>query len=60
MTRCDEKHGYPSKGIADRVITKRIRENRTLDLRSYHCPNCGLYHLTHKPDRFADEIEEAS
>ncbi|BDU72372.1 hypothetical protein METEAL_15460 [Mesoterricola silvestris] len=60
MTLCSEKKGYPSKGIADRVITKWIRENRTLDLRSYPCRQCGLWHLTHQPDRFAEEIEEAS
>lgn len=53
------KAGYPSKRIADNTITKRLRDNRTLDLRSYLCPSCGLYHITHKPG-WNERMEDAS
>lgn len=37
---------------------RREREDRSLVLRVYYCPECGHHHLTSKPDRF--KREEAS
>jgi len=45
---CAEKKRYPSKRFADEAKKKRIRENPTLELRSYFCPACGKWHLTHQ------------
>ncbi len=49
------KSGYPSERIAQEHLTKRVRQNRTLDLRVYHCRACGKWHLTSKPDRYAQQ-----
>lgn len=45
------KHHYPTKADADIVAAQRMksRHNRPVMLRSYHCPDCGLHHLTSKP-----------
>jgi hypothetical protein len=53
MSACDTKAGYPTERIAQEHLTNRLRQNRTLDLRVYHCKACGKYHLTSKPDRYA-------
>lgn len=45
---CQEKSKYESKNIAERFMKKRLRDNPTLHLRVYHCPECGKWHLTHK------------
>lgn len=49
---CNGKVCYDSHRIAEEVIEARRLDNPTLYLRSYRCPDCGLFHLTHKPDRF--------
>ena len=49
--RCEEKGKYPSKTRAEQVARKRMRDNRTLELRAYLRDRCGLWHLTHVPDR---------
>jgi uncharacterized protein YlaI len=59
MTNECQKASYESKGIADRFITKRLRENPTLFLRSYWCKKCGHWHLTHIEDRHP-KMREAS
>lgn len=45
------KHHYATKADADTVAAQRMksRHNRPVMLRSYHCPDCGLHHLTSKP-----------
>lgn len=45
------KHHYATKAQADLVAAERMksRHNRPAMLRSYHCPDCGLHHLTSKP-----------
>ena len=45
------KSGYQSQRIAEDHMKKRQWDNPTLDLRVYRCPDCGLWHMTHKPDR---------
>ena len=52
------KSGYPSERIAQEHLTKRVRQNRTLDLRVYHCRACGKWHLTSKPDRYPPQPDE--
>jgi len=49
--RCEQKNAYPSRSRAMDYARKRMRDNRTLDLRAYRCPHCGLWYLTHVPDR---------
>ena len=53
--KCQEKGRYESKRIAEDFKRKRERDNPTLDLRCYRCPDCGLWHLTHVPDKFSKE-----
>ena len=49
-----EKRGYESKKDALTVRNvrtrgrRRKRHGRPDFLRVYHCPDCGLWHLTHK------------
>lgn len=57
------KHGYPSKRAAETAANFRKqgkdrhgpdrgqKHNRPDYLRAYHCPDCNLWHLTHKPAR---------
>jgi hypothetical protein len=47
---CTKAH-YATKEQADLVAAQRIesRRNAPAFLRSYHCPECGLHHLTSKP-----------
>ena len=49
---CGEKGAYPSQRRAQDYADKRSRDNRTLDLRVYRCSACGLWHITHVPDRY--------
>ncbi len=49
------KTAYRSRRIAEEVLRKRTRENRTLDLRAYLCPDCGKWHLSHKYHEFDGE-----
>lgn len=49
--RCPEKAAYPSQRKAMDHARRRMRDNRTLELRAYRCPECGKWHLTHVPDR---------
>jgi hypothetical protein len=53
--RCEEKHAYPSERKALDYAKRRMRDNRTLELRAYRCQHCGRWHLTHVPDRFQKE-----
>ncbi len=45
------KVAYENRTTAERFKKKRLRDNPTLDLRVYRCPDCGMYHLTRSPDR---------
>ena len=52
-SRC-EKASYRSKTIADEAISKiRNDPNRTIQVPrySYECPDCGLWHLSSKPNK---------
>ena len=51
MTSDCPKSAYPSRNKAEEHRKKRLRENPTLYLRVYLCPECGLWHLTHKTNR---------
>ena len=61
MTLCLDANGKPkdrygSRRKATEHMEKRLRENPTLYLRVYHCSACGLWHMTHKPDRYEKEV----
>ena len=58
MSSCDSKTGYSTQKAAQDHAKKRIRENRTLDLRVYHCSACGKWHMTHVPDRYPKRKDE--
>ena len=47
------KGSYENRTTAERFKRKRLQSNPTLDLRVYRCPECGKYHLTSKPDKYA-------
>lgn len=49
--KCAEKGRYESRRIAEAFRLKRLRQNPTLYLRAYRCPQCGFWHLTSLPDR---------
>lgn len=53
--KCQEKNAYPSRSMAERAMHKRMRDNRTLELRVYCCPVCGHWHMTSKQDRFSKD-----
>jgi len=47
---CDGKPCYDKRG-AETVLNRRFKRharNRPDFLRIYHCPECNLWHLTHK------------
>ncbi len=54
------KSPYPSKTRAETVAHKRMRDNRTLELRVYLCKACGMYHLTHTEDKWKRNREDAA
>jgi|GEM_PF-3822717 len=58
MTLCSQKKGYPSQRMAETVKRKRERDNRTIVLRTYLCPDFGRWHLTSRPEW--DELKEVS
>lgn len=60
MTACDEKTCYRSKPLAFAAVASRLRDNPTLYLRVYLCNACGLWHLTHKEDRFPRKRKEVA
>lgn len=46
-SKCAGKRGYPTRGHAE-CVAARCELKRNVVLRTYRCPYCGLWHLTHK------------
>ena len=45
FAQCGGKNCYPTINCADAVRKRRMRRGAGR-LRSYHCPDCGLFHIT--------------
>ena len=45
FAQCNGKNCYPTRHCADDVRKRRMRRGAG-KLRSYHCPDCGLFHIT--------------
>lgn len=57
---CGKRQYSKRDAIAARNRAMRRRRNRPKMLRIYQCPDCGYWHLTHKPKRGeAHELADA-
>ena len=45
FAKCDGKNCYPTRHLAEEVRKMRMRKGAG-KLRSYHCPDCGTFHIT--------------
>lgn len=44
QVECLGKHPFPSKAIAEATFN---RKRLDVNLKSYHCPHCGFWHVAH-------------
>ncbi len=45
---CGRKVRYPTEGVAQLVMERRLKASDSVRLRAYHCRYCDGWHLTHK------------
>jgi len=43
---CEGKGSYESKQAADWVAQDQMKYSLNVEIHSYHCTNCGKWHLT--------------
>ena len=53
---CDDKRAYPTPRAAANAMQGRVSRGAGY-LRMYHCPQCGLFHITStKPEQVAPRV----
>lgn len=57
MSPCT-KNGYKSEAFARKIAKRRMRDDHTIELRVYRCQTCGLWHLTHQPNKFRRDRDD--
>lgn len=49
LTECFGKHGYTTRGLAERVAKRMQRKSGGARINAYHCSFCSHFHIGNRP-----------